>query len=116
MHSKTAKAVRRFCLDCQGGSFASIQECRDVSCDLFGMRLCTLAPLPQEARPLRAIRRHCLDCAGGRAEVRACDAREDCPLWSFRFGVLPGTFKRVAARRRRKFETLLLPGMQGGQA
>lgn len=112
MHSKPVKALRRFCMDCQGGYAASVQGCRDLSCALFDFRLGTVVPLPEEARPLRAVRRHCLSCAGSRSEVRSCDAKENCPLWSFRFGVLPATFKRVAARRRRKSETLLLPGME----
>ena len=112
MQSKPARALRRFCMDCQGGYSASVQDCQDLSCQLYIYRLCTLQPLPDDARPLRAIRRHCLFCAGSRQDVRACDAREECSLWSYRFGVLPGTFKRVAARRRKKSETLFLPGFQ----
>ena len=112
MHSKPAKALRRFCMDCQGGYAASVQECRDTLCPLFDFRLCTVTPLPEDARPLRAIRRNCLSCAGSRKDVRACDAKDNCSLWSFRFGVLPSTFKRVAARRRRTSETLMLPGMK----
>lgn len=47
---------------------------------------------------LRAIRRHCLNCAGDRREVRACAAREECGLWSLRFGVRPETYKAVRQR------------------
>ncbi len=104
------RALRRFCLDCQGGSAPSVRACADASCRLYVFRLCTVEDLPEDARPLRAIRGHCLACAGSRKEVRACDARENCPLWSYRFGVLPATFKRVAARRKKRRETLLLPG------
>lgn len=49
-------------------------------------------------RALRAIRRHCLNCAGHRCDVRACAAREDCLLWSLRFGVRPETYKAVRQR------------------
>lgn len=59
---------------------------------------------------LRAIRRFCLACGGNRTDVRSCDAKDACPLWSYRFGVLPSTFKRVVARRRRSRTELALPG------
>ena len=111
MQSKPARALRRFCMDCQGGYSASVQDCQDLSCQLYIYRLCTLQPLPDDARPLRAIRRHCLFCAGSRQDVRACDAGQDCALWSFRFGVSPATFKRVVVRRQRWRTELTLPGL-----
>ena len=86
--------------------------CSDTDCRLHPFRQCTVIPLPDDARPLRGIRRHCLLCAGSRVEARRCDAKDSCPLWSYRFGVLPATFKRVAARRRRAKETLRLPGLE----
>jgi hypothetical protein len=69
-----------------------------------------LEDLPEEARPLRGIRRHCLACSGSRQDVRGCDAKDSCLLWSYRFGVLPSTFRRVAARRRIILLPLPLPG------
>ena len=107
---KATKALRRFCLECQGGSAPSVFACADTACVLYTFRQCTTVPLPEGARPLRGIRQHCLLCAGSRQDVRACDAKETCSLWSYRFGVLPGTFKRVALRRKKKRETLFLPG------
>ena len=109
--SKACKAVRRFCLDCQGDSPQSVRECVDVACLLYPCRLATLESLPENIAVLRVIRTHCLSCAGTRQEVRQCDARENCSLWSFRFGVLPATFKRVAGRQKKARETLLLPGL-----
>lgn len=47
---------------------------------------------------LRAVRRHCLSCAASRADVRACAAREECGLWSYRFGVRPETYRSVRER------------------
>lgn len=111
-HNKALKAIRRFCLDCQGGSAPAVRDCQDHECPLFSLRLATIEPLPEDTAPLRIIRAHCLDCAGSRRDARNCDAREACPLWSYRFGVLPATFKRVAARRKKARETLLLPGFQ----
>ena len=102
-------AARRFCLDCQGASPAAVRQCADTACPLWAWRLPLPAggeesgesgahapSLPREI--LRAIRRQCLACAGSRREVRACAAREDCPLWSYRFGVRPRTYREVRRR------------------
>ena len=43
--------------------------------------------------PVRAIRKKCLDCsANERKEVELCPIRH-CPLFPFRFGMMPGTAK-----------------------
>ncbi len=112
--SDEERAVRRFCLECQGGSAPAVKACSDAACLLFSVRMCT-APAPQDSQPprqsppqlLRLVRGYCMACAGTRREVRACDARS-CPLWSYRFGVLPATFKRVVARRRLRKQILTL--------
>ena len=114
--SRTAvmRALRRFCLECQGGSSRAVRCCEDEECALRAWRVPDEAgaeaadePTPGAstggrgagARPaLRAVRRHCLSCAGGRGEVRACSAREGCALWSYRFGVTPDTYRTVRAR------------------
>ena len=106
---KVARAIRHFCLDCQGDSPRHVANCNDATCALFTMRDSTLRPYLPEERPLRAIRQHCLACAGTRQDIRKCDAGEHCPLWSFRFGVLPRTFKRVIARKRKGRELSLFP-------
>ena len=131
MSNTGRKAIRRFCLDCQGGYAPSVQACADDACVLHPLRhgriavdqegcpQCALPGLDQTAllehtddcRPVRLIRLFCLACAGNRREVRTCDAKEVCALWSFRFGVLPATFKRVVARRQRWRMTLTLPGL-----
>ena len=42
----------------------------------------------------RAGRLRCLDCAGGSAhEVKMCSV-ESCPMWRFRFGILPETAEK----------------------
>lgn len=99
------QAARRFCLDCQGASPEAVRRCVDAACPLWDWRLPPGAAVSEEgpagAAPraiLRAIRRQCLACAGSRGEVRACAAREDCPLWSYRFGVRPRTYKLVRRR------------------
>lgn len=103
------QAARRFCLDCQGASPDAVRRCADAGCPLWEWRLPSGAAVaggeasgaaaravPQAI--LRAIRRQCLACAGSRGEVRACVARADCPLWSYRFGVRPRTYKLVRRR------------------
>ena len=111
---KALRCIRRFCLECQGRHPASVLACMDSECFFFPWRSQKI-PVECEAKPLRGIRRYCLSCAGNRQDVRACDAgrhgERPCALWSFRFGVQPGTFKRVLARRRQGRQ-LLLPGLQ----
>jgi len=116
MSDKASRALRRFCLDCQGGHVPSVSACKDASCILFPYRRgnegATENDSASPASPsLRVIRRFCLDCAGSRREVRECDAKESCSLWSYRFGVQPTTFKRVIARRRKRRGELTLPGL-----
>lgn len=156
LHS-ARKAIRRFCLDCQGGYAPSVRDCADAACVFHPLRhgfraqdrpggtppaeeplpglLPSLLPCDQPlasapsgpltpdraagpeqeeaGRPVRLIRLFCLVCAGNRQDVRACDAGQVCALWSFRFGVSPGTFKRVVARRRLWRSRLPLPGLPG---
>lgn len=114
MPDNAARALRRFCRDCQGGHRPSVAACADVACLLYPLRRleegCEVVCAAGESAA-RVIRRFCLGCAGSRREVRACDARDHCALWSYRFGVSPATFKRVIARRRQWRATLALPGL-----
>ncbi len=157
-HVKTIRAIRRFCLDCQGGVAREVRLCPDRGCGLYAWRLAGIVaggsngggrhdhagdgdadtdpvagastgssggnPLPgalpliaqtlPDERPVRAIRRYCIACCGGeRAEVRTCDARDRCALWSYRFGVLPETYRKVKARLTGP-RTLVLPGLPTG--
>ena len=110
--TKVARAVRRFCLDCQGAQPSLVRECAEEACPLHPWRLPDAVALHEiHGRILRAVRRHCLTCAGDRGEVRSCDAKETCPLWEYRFGVHPVTYKRVSVRVRAP-KTLFLPGFE----
>lgn len=151
MADKVEWAVRRFCLECQGGNSSAVAACADFACLLFDCRLYRPGHKGQSCQPdqpdqpdqpeqpeqavlphqsglpgqsghedpplqpcpdtARAVRRFCLACAGNRREVRDCDAKKNCALWSFRFGVSPATFKRVLSRRRKKRGRLTLPGL-----
>lgn len=99
-------SIRRFCLECQGDSPRGVRECADTACPLWAWRMAAAQPGTQELwrgpdaprRALREIRRQCLACAGGRREVRQCAARDACPLWRWRFGVRPQTYREVRQR------------------
>ena len=92
------RALRRFCLDCQGDSATAVEHCADTLCALWAVRTAERPAAAETRLILRAVRRHCMNCAGDRREIRACAAREHCPLWSLRFGVLPETYKAVRQR------------------
>ncbi len=148
----TLKAIRRFCMACQGGSSRQVAACEDTGCALHLYRSgevpekpelaeraeltgqtrqpelaeqvdaeksglaerAELAELAEQAPcpPIRTVRRFCMACCANlRAEVRACAAREDCALWSYRFGCTPETWRRVKNRRSSP-RPLLLPGFK----
>lgn len=109
------KAIRRFCLACQGASVQRVTACEDRDCVLYPYRSGEDTPEAQTP-PVRVIRRFCLICCGNthgeaRAEVRACAARESCALWSFRFGCTPQVWHRMRLRRTAP-QPLLLPGFR----
>ncbi len=109
---KTLKAIRRFCLDCQGGLSLSVRECADKECALYPWRLPDAENVhPEHGRAVRGMRRYCFACAESRSEIRRCNAGESCPLWPYRFGVSPETYRRVM-RRIRKPKELWLPGFK----
>ncbi|WBF66332.1 hypothetical protein LN040_11390 [Desulfovibrio subterraneus] len=145
----TLKAIRRFCMACQGGSSRQVAACEDTGCALHLYRSGEVPEKPELAEraeltgqirqpelaeqagaeksdlaeraehaelapcpPIRTVRRFCMACCANlRAEVRACAAREDCALWSFRFGCTPETWRRVKNRRSSP-RPLLLPGFK----
>lgn len=45
---------------------------------------------PKSISMVKAIRRKCLDCSTTAKEVRLCSINK-CPLWPYRFGVMPDT-------------------------
>lgn len=122
----TLKAIRRFCMACQGGSSRQVAACEDADCALHPYRSGEQIERPEQPKqpeqaelaeqapcpPSRTIRRFCMACCANlRAEVRACAAREDCALWSYRFGCTPETWRRVKNRRSSP-RPLLLPGFK----
>lgn len=111
---KALKALRHFCLQCQGEHPSFVRDCADTACPLHAFRLPeSQAVDPAAGRVVRAMRRQCLLCAGDRQEARACAAGDSCALWPYRFGVLPATYKRVTDRIKSP-KTLWLPGFAPG--
>ncbi len=104
------RQIRRFCMQCQGHSSSEVSACTDTLCILWTWRLGNAIKITEDSQPpllsgdgasrlaLRSVRRHCLHCAENTSDVRACTARDECPLWSLRFGVYPSTYKRVIKR------------------
>ena len=104
------KAIRKFCIACQGGSSKRVEECEDGTCLFFNYRNGT-EPEETLRSNVQQIRQYCLMCSDNdRSEVRSCSARTDCALWSFRFGCTPKTWTRVKQRVNQP-KKLLLPGL-----
>ena len=48
--------------------------------------------IPKQNSPISAIRKKCIDCSGGgRKEVAECHLY-NCPLFPYRFGMMPETY------------------------
>lgn len=48
--------------------------------------------IPKQNSPVSAIRRYCVECSGGgRKEVADCHLYH-CPLFPYRFGMMPETY------------------------
>lgn len=48
--------------------------------------------IPKTNSPISAIRKYCVECSGGgRKEVAECNIYH-CPLFPYRFGVMPDTY------------------------
>lgn len=85
-------AVRKFCIECCGGSKPDVKTCtgdkpimggRYKCCPLFSHRL------GRKRISVQKIKKHCLMCMGGSREaVKECPSK-DCWLYLFRFGTNP---------------------------
>jgi len=51
--------------------------------------------LPKQNSPITAIRKYCTECSGGgRKEIAECNIYH-CPLFPYRFGVMPDTYVKT---------------------
>ena len=110
------KAVRTFCVECQGDSFPAVTECRDLACPFYAYRHGT-PPEGQPHKPLRGIKTYCSNFClpdGGRDAVLACQGDKalsgPCPVFPFRLGVNPN----ISAETREKARQRELKKMADG--
>lgn len=54
--------------------------------------MCVKIVIPKQNSPVSAIRKYCVECSGGgRKEVAECNIYR-CPLFPYRFGMMPDTY------------------------
>lgn len=99
------EAIRKFCLQCQGGVFANVTECQHAACPIYSYRLGV--PLPAgKHRPLKTIRTYCVEeCqAGNQGQADDCQgdtaAAGPCPVFPFRMGKSPNVTAETREKRR----------------
>ena len=115
------KAIRVFCIECQGDSFHAVVECRDTACQFYAYRK-GAPPARQPHKPMKAIKTHCFDnCQAGTGYQEVLHCRGDtafagsCPVFPFRLGVNPNV--TPATREKRRQRALLRDplGIQSGK-
>ena len=116
-HRSPLKAIRAFCVECQGDSFQAVAECRDLACPFYAYRNGT-PPDGQPHKPLVAIKTYCsIYCLpdGGRDAVLTCQGDKayagPCPVFPFRLGVNPN----ISAETREKARQAALKRAVKGQ-
>lgn len=92
------EAIRKFCLQCQGGVSANVTECQYTACPFYAYRMGVALPAGKH-RPLKTIRTYCVEeCqAGNQGQVDDCQgdtaAAGSCPVFLFRMGRNPNITK-----------------------
>ena len=99
------EAIRKFCLQCQGGVSANVTECQHTACPFYAYRLGVALPAGKH-RPLKTIRAYCVEeCqAGNQGQVDDCQgdtaAAGPCPAFLFRMGKSPNVTAGTREKRR----------------
>lgn len=99
------EAIRKFCLQCQGGVSANVTECQHTACPFYAYRLGVALPAGKH-RPLKTIRAYCVEeCqAGNQGQVDDCQgdtaAAGPCPAFPFRMGKSPNITAGTREKRR----------------
>jgi len=88
-HLTYLKTIRKFCVECMGGSPKYVADCPSYKCLLYSYRN-GKRPKSEKAKysPLKSIRKYCIECVGTSNEVRNCSMPE-CPVYYYRFGKNP---------------------------
>jgi hypothetical protein len=85
------KAIREKCLNCSGWSYAEVENCEFIDCDLFLFRMGTGKQDVDKRH--KSICNFCLDCcAGNKFEVYHCPST-DCSLYAYRKSSLDNSVK-----------------------
>ena len=109
------EAIRKFCLQCQGGVSANVTECQHTACPFYAYRLGVALPAGKH-RPLKTIRAYCVEeCqAGNQGQVEGCQgdtsAAGPCPAFPFRMGWNPN----ITKEQREKLRTAAFRRMEDG--
>lgn len=108
------KAIRKFCLDCEGGNPDGVVDCLNRECPFHPYRSGKRTDAPK-GRPalVRVIKGYCHEycqAGAGRQEVMTCagnvpaipEAMPPCPLYPFRLGVNPNIREETRELKRRQ--------------
>ena len=111
------KAIRAFCVECQGDSSPAVATCADTVCPFFAYRLGKALPAGKH-KPTSTIKQYCYQqCqagVGGREEVKGCQGNEiACPVFPFRTGRNPNVGEAKRKKLRAAATTQLASGTSG---
>lgn len=111
---KTAlESIRLHCVQCMGGSFTLVTDCRSSDC-VFHQYRSGAIEAGASRRLLKVIKTFCDICAPG-GDVNSCTAGRrymdlsPCPVWPFRRGVSP--YYSAEAREQRRARAISLFGI-----
>ena len=85
------KAIRKFCLDCVGGSYTEVIDCgsTEKDCNLFPYRFGKLPENHKKEKITKIIRKKCKWCMGESIKDIAECLSPLCALFPFRMGKNP---------------------------
>jgi len=84
--STPMRAIRAYCLTCQGKDKALVKTCFKVDCSLHQLRL---GRKDQPGSPITKIKQRCHGCGEGTAQaIRKCEIT-DCEIYQYRNGKSP---------------------------
>ena len=87
-HLTYLQSIRKFCIECMGGSPQLVENCPSSKCKLYPFRLGKKPNTKAMNTPLKSIRLYCLECVGTSDEVKN-GSMPKCPIYYYRFGRNP---------------------------
>ena len=104
------KAVRAFCMQCQGNSSDGVAECNFADCPFYDYRHGVALPKGQHS-PIRACKKYCHEqcqagAPSGSDEVKNCQGDKailgPCPVFPYRLGKNPNVSEETKQGRRER--------------